>query len=125
MTGRYPISLTMSKPKRQKYRMRSRSAPSRSAFARTRDICERTEVDAPAGFDRFDPERQAQMRLAGSGRPYEMHGFGAIDELQSGERQNTVLVERGLEGEVEAREGFDRRELGHLDGHLTGGSSGR
>ena len=50
------------------------------------DVCERTEVDAPAGFDRFDPEGQAQMRLAGSGRAYEMHGFGAIDELQSGER---------------------------------------
>ena len=43
-----------------------------------------------------------------------MQGFGAIDELQPGERQNAVLVEGGLESEVESREGFDRRKLGHL-----------
>jgi hypothetical protein len=47
-----------------------------------------------------------------------MDGFSAVDELQSGERQDTVLVERGLEGEVETGEGFDRRQLGHLDRHL-------
>ena len=33
-TTGHPISSTMSRAKRQKYRMRSRSAPSRSAFAR-------------------------------------------------------------------------------------------
>ena len=58
------------------------------------------------------------MRLAGSRRPYEMQGFGAIDELQPGERQNAVLVEGGLESEVESREGFDSRKLGHLNGHF-------
>ena len=58
------------------------------------------------------------MGLAGSGRTDEMHGFGAVDELQSGERHDAVLVERGLEGEVEAGEGLDRRELGHLDRHF-------
>ena len=46
------------------------------------------------------------MSLAGSGRTYEMERFGAIDELQSGERQDAVSVERGLEGEVETGEGF-------------------
>jgi hypothetical protein len=58
------------------------------------------------------------MGLASPGRPDQMDGFGAIDELQSGERQNAVLVERRLEGEVEACESLDRRELGHLDGHF-------
>ena len=58
------------------------------------------------------------MRLAGSRRSYEMQGFGAIDELQPGERQNAVLVEGGLESEVESREGFDRRKLGHLNSHF-------
>ena len=57
------------------------------------------------------------MSLPGSGRTYEMECFGAIDELQSGERQDTVSVERGLEGEVETGEGFDRRQPGHLDRH--------
>ena len=47
-----------------------------------------------------------------------MDGLGAIDELQSGERHDAVLVERGLEGEVEAGEGLDRRELGHLKRHF-------
>ena len=50
------------------------------------------------------------MGFAGSGRTDEMDDFGAIDELQFGERQDAVLVERGLEGEVEAGEGLDRRE---------------
>ncbi len=48
-----------------------------------------------------------------------MERFGAIDELQSGERQDAVPVERGLEGKVETGEGFDRRQPGHLDRHLT------
>ena len=119
MTGRYPNFVDDEQGEAAK--VPDAIAQRAVAFGlrqRSDDVCERTEVDAPAGFDRFDPEGQAQMRLAGSGRAYEMHGFGAIDELQSGERQNTVLVERGLEGEVEACEGFDRRELGHLDGHF-------
>ena len=33
---------------------------------------------------------------------------GAVDELELGERHDAVLVERGLEGEVEAGEGLDR-----------------
>ena len=46
-----------------------------------------------------------------------MNRFGAIDELQSGERQDAVPVERWLEGEVETGEGLDRRQPGHLDRH--------
>jgi hypothetical protein len=47
------------------------------------------------------------------------NGFGTINELQSGERQDAVLVERGLEGEVEAGERLDRRQLGHLYRHFN------
>jgi len=39
-----------------------------------------------------------------------MHHLGAIDEGEFGERQDAVLVERGLEGEVEAGERLDRRQ---------------
>ena len=81
------------------------------------DVGERAEVDAAAGFDRLDAEGEAQMSLAGSGWTYEMERFGAVDELQPGERQDAVPVERGLEGEVEPGEGLDRREPRHLDRH--------
>ena len=46
-----------------------------------------------------------------------MDRFGAVDELQSGECQDAVPVERGLEGEAETGEGLDRRQLDHLDRH--------
>ncbi len=58
------------------------------------------------------------MGLAGSRWTDEMNRFRAVDELQPGERQNAVLVERGLKGEVEASERLDRGELGHLNRHL-------
>ena len=46
-----------------------------------------------------------------------MKRFRAIDELQPGERKDAVLVERGLEGEVETGKGLDRRQPGHLNRH--------
>ena len=58
------------------------------------------------------------MGLAGAGRPDEVDDLGAVDELQFGERHDAVPVERGLEGEVEAGEGLDRREPGHLERHF-------
>ena len=48
-----------------------------------------------------------EMALAGAGRAEEVHDLGAVDELQLGERQDAVAVERGLEGEVEAGERLD------------------
>ncbi len=57
------------------------------------DVGERIEVDAAAGFDRLGAEDETEMGPAGSGRVYEMEGFGAIDELQSGEREDPVSVE--------------------------------
>ena len=37
-----------------------------------------------------------------------MNHFGAIDEGESGQRQNALFVERGLEGKIEAGERLDR-----------------
>lgn len=49
------------------------------------------------------------MRLPRAGWPQEVDHLGARDEVELGERQDTLAVERGLEGEVEA--------LQRLDGH--------
>ena len=104
----------MSSAKRQKKRIFSRRVPSRSALASERDeIGERGEVDAAAGFDGLDAERDGEMALAGAGRAEEVHDLGAVDELQLGERQDAVAVERGLEGEVEAGERLDGGEPRH------------
>jgi hypothetical protein len=48
------------------------------------------------------------VRLAGTGRPDEVNRFAAVDELQLGERHDPPAVERGLEREVEAGQGFYR-----------------
>ena len=98
---------------RQRKRMRSR----RRAFAlglgeRGDEVGEGGEVDAPAGLDRLDPERGGEMALARAGRAEQMHHLGAIDEVELGQRQDAVAVERGLEGEVEAGERLDRGEPG-------------
>ena len=42
-----------------------------------------------------------------------MQDLGAIDELELGKRHNAVLVERGLEGEVEAGKGLNGGEPCH------------
>ena len=76
------------------------------------------EVDATSGLHSFDAERQAQVAFAGSGRPDQMQGLGAVDELQLGEHHDAVPVERGLEREVEAGEGLDGGEPRHDEGHL-------
>ena len=88
--------------------------PSRSALASalTRSA-ERGEVDAAAGLDGLDAERERQMALAGAGRAEEVYDLAAVDELQLGERHDAVVVERGLEGEVEAGERLDRGEPRH------------
>ena len=76
------------------------------------------EIDAASGLHGFDAERQAQVAFAGSRRPDQMQGLGAVDELQLGERHDAVPVERGLEREVEAGEGLDGGEPRHDEGHL-------
>ena len=76
-------------------------------------IGQRAEVDALAGLDRLDPQRRGQMALAGAGRAEEVHHLAAGDEAELRQRQDAVAVERGLEGEVKARQGLDRRQPRH------------
>src|SRR5215217_4638188 len=71
--------------------MRSRNVPSRSAFA-----------------------REPMM----SARAEKVNHLGAIDELELGKGHDAVAVERGLEGEVEAVEGFDGGKARHQEGRL-------
>ena len=58
------------------------------------------------------------MALAGAGRAEQMHHLGAVDEVELGERQDAVAVERGLEGEVEAGERLDRGQPRQLQRRL-------
>ena len=91
------------------------SAPTRSA--------KRAEVDAAAGLDRLDAERDREVALAGAGRAEEVDDLVAVDEVELGERQDAVAVERGLEGEVEAGEGLDVAEPGHQQRRLDAAAS--
>ena len=66
------------------------------------------------------------MALSGAGRADEMQDLGAIDEAEFGERHDAVLVERRLEGEVEAGERFDGGQARHDERrfHATGLTQG-
>jgi hypothetical protein len=45
-----------------------------------------------------------------------MHGLAAADEVQLGQGEDAVAVERGLEGEIEVRQGLRRDQPGDLQG---------
>ena len=77
------------------------------------DVGQARKVDAAAGLHGLDAERGGEMTLAGAGRPQEVDDLVALDEVELGERQDPVAVERRLEGEVEAGQRLDGRELGH------------
>ena len=95
-------------------RIRSRSRPSRSALASEATMSARVaEVDAAAGLHRLDAERDGEVPLAGAGRAEEVDDLVAVDEVELGEGQDPVAVERRLEGEVEAGQRLDGRELCH------------
>ena len=47
------------------------------------------------------------MRFAGARGPKEVDDLAAIDELEFGEGEDALAIERGLRGEVEAGEGLD------------------
>ena len=66
-----------------------------------------------AGLHRLDREGGGKMALAGAGWPEQMHHLGAVDEVQFGQRQDAVAIERRLEGEVEAGERLDRGQPRH------------
>src|SRR5262245_1339838 len=52
------------------------------------------------------------MRLARTGWPQKMHHFRPINKFELRECEDAALVERGLEGEVEARQSFYSCEPG-------------
>jgi hypothetical protein len=52
------------------------------------------------------------------GGPDKVQDFSALDELELGQSHDAVLVERGLEGEVEAGERFDGGEPRHDERRL-------
>jgi hypothetical protein len=71
--------------------------------------------NAAAGTDGFDAESHGQVTLAGTGLADEMDHLAAIDEVELGECQDTVAIERGLEGEVEAGQRLDDTQPSHLE----------
>src|SRR5262245_14324946 len=71
---------------------------------RTDVIGRACEVDAAAGLDGLDAEGSGEMTLAGSGRAEEVDDLVAVNEVELGERENTIAVEGRLEREVEAGE---------------------
>src|SRR6476661_1346629 len=82
------------------------------------DVGQARKVDAAAGLHGLDPERGGEMALAGAWRPQEVNNLVAPDEVELDERQDPVPVERWLEGEVEAGQRLDGRELCHPERHL-------
>src|SRR3954463_10318492 len=66
------------------------------------EVGEGGEVDAMPCFDRFDPERERKVALAGAGLAEEVHDLVVVNEVQLRQGEDPVAVERGLEGEVEA-----------------------
>jgi hypothetical protein len=76
------------------------------------------EVDAAPGLDRLDSEGDRKVALARAGRPEQVDDLMAVDEVELGEGQDAVAVERRLEGEVEAGKRLDGREPGHTPAEL-------
>jgi hypothetical protein len=77
------------------------------------EVSQGREHDAAPGLHGFDGQRRRKVALAGAGRPEKVHPFGAINELEFRQRQDAVAIQRGLEGEVEALQGFDGRQARH------------
>ena len=92
--------------------------PSRSAFEGADEVGEGSEVDAPARLHRLHAERQGQVRLAAARLAEEVDDLVAVDEVELGQGEDAVLVERGLEGEVEAGQRLDVEQPPHLQRRL-------
>src|SRR5215207_2932315 len=83
------------------------------------DVGERREDDAAARLHGLDRQGCRKMALAGARGAEKVDHLGAIDELEFGQGHDAVAVERGLEGEVEALEGFDGGEARYHEGRLN------
>ena len=68
-------------------------------------------VDALSGFDGGDAECGREVAFSGSGRSEEVDGFASPDEVELGQRGDSLPVERGLECEVEAFDRFGGEEF--------------
>jgi hypothetical protein len=77
------------------------------------------EGDAVPGEAGADPQRDAQVGLAGAGRPQQDDVLFAGDEVELAEVQDGVARDRGLKGEVELLERLARREPRRLDPGLA------
>ncbi|MBB2755614.1 UNVERIFIED_ORG: hypothetical protein GGI57_006360 [Rhizobium aethiopicum] len=75
---------------------------------RTNEIGERRKIHALSGLHGFDAERCGEMAFACSRWAKEMNGFMTIDEAELRQGEDTIAIERRLEGEVEAGERLDR-----------------
>jgi hypothetical protein len=77
------------------------------------------ERDAVAGQAGADPERDAQMRLAGARRSEEDDVLAAVQEVELAEVQHRLAADAGLEGEVEVLERLAGGEAGGRDAGLA------
>jgi hypothetical protein len=76
------------------------------------------EMDAAPGLHGLDAEGDGKVRLAGAWRPGEMDHLAAVDEVEPGQGEDAVAVERGLEGEVEPGQGLHGGQPRHHQGGL-------
>ena len=74
------------------------------------DVGGRGEVDAASGADGFDAKGCGEMAFSGAALADEVDHLVAVDEIEAGKGHDAVAVERGLEGEVEARQGLNGGE---------------
>jgi hypothetical protein len=71
-----------------------------------------------AGPHCLNAKRDGQVALTRTRWPEQVHHLMAGDEVELRQRQNAVPVQRGLEREVEGRQGLDRAETRHLQRSL-------
>lgn len=76
------------------------------------------EGNAAPSLDGLDGESCREMALAGAWWSEQMDELGPVDELELGQRQDPIAIERGVEAEVEAGQCLDRGQPRHHQGSL-------
>ena len=85
---------------------------------RADELGEGGEVDAAAGLDRLYGQGDGQMGFAAAGLAEEVDDLVPADEVEPGQGEDAVAVERGLEREVEPGQRLDGEQPAHLEGGL-------
>ena len=85
---------------------------------RADELGEGGEVDAASGLDGLDGEGDGQVGLAAAGLAEEVDDLVAADEVEPGQGEDAVAVERGLEREVEPGQRLDGEQPAHLESRL-------